>query len=599
MNFITGHIYKPDRLLYFIEPTDLEMENFYKGMVPDSLMAYNGAFGTYDCPGLFIIKTDNGPVNLLGIEFRPDDDRIDYPKNLKSMMLPHSFMITGLDSDDTTFNSTSLLEGVEFIKTILKDHRYYGGITVKKESEIIQFFTLNNSNRILIPGTSSTKEQFFYTHEPDSENEKILTKFAFTDSITGHYNWNYIWPIIAGYGFMGIQDFIFAHFDVKDFNALNIVYGHSVANKVLRTITAKLKTLDWVYYTARCDNDNFVMMIKDMPEEELREKLEKFFQEISRLDVDEHYHIYYRCGVVPMRNTLLLGDVVADSGKHVQRMGNKSYKTEIIFYTDDMQDELRWSSKIKAYLDSAIEKDEFLVYLQPKYNINSEKIHGAEALIRWKYHGRELLNPGKFIPVFENAGLISKLDDIVLQKVCESFIKWKKEGIPLHPVSINLSRKRMGNPDLVNKLIQIVDSYGVDHSLIDFELTESAAYANQNYMISVIKELKENGFKISMDDFGTGYSTLSLLTTMPMDTIKIDKSFVDEIGSPNETERDTTLLKNIIRMAKELRFTCLTEGAETKQQIEKLREFGCEIVQGYYYSKPLPIEEYEKLLKKQ
>ena len=335
------------------------------------------------------------------------------------------------------------------------------------------------------------------------------------------------------------------------------------------------------------------MMIKDMPEEETREKLLKFFDEISVLEEDKNYRIYYRCGVVPMRNTLLLGDRVADAGKQVQRLGNKLYETEVLFYTDSMHDTLDWSTKTRYYLDTAIKQDEFLVYLQPKYDINKEKLHGAEALIRWKYHGRELLSPARFIPIFETGGLISKLDDIVLKKVCENLKRLRGQGKPLYPISVNLSRKSMGDPDLVEHLTGIVDEYGVEHELIDFELTESAAYDNQDYMISVLKALKDKGFRISIDDFGTGYSSLSLLTEMPIDTIKIDKSFVDRI---EHSESSQAVIKHIIAMIKDLRFTCLAEGAETKEQVDLLREFGCEIVQGYYYSKPLTVEDYEKKL---
>lgn len=297
-----------------------------------------------------------------------------------------------------------------------------------------------------------------------------------------------------------------------------------------------------------------------------------------------------------MRISLMLGNRVADAGKQVQRMGEKLYETEILFYTDKMQEEQDWAVRIKAYLDTAIAKDEFLVYYQPKYDISNEKLHGAEALIRWKYHGAELLSPGRFVPILEVGGLISKLDDIVLHKVCANMKQWKEEGKALYPVSVNLSRKRLGKPDLVGHLTDIVDAYDVPHELIDFEVTESAAYDDEGIMIKIINGLKEKGFKISMDDFGTGYSSLALLTIIPMDTIKIDKSFVDGIGLENKDIKSCTLINHIISMTRDLNFTCLAEGAEKKEQVDLLREFGCEIVQGYYYSKPVPKEEYEKLL---
>ena len=206
--------------------------------------------------------------------------------------------------------------------------------------------------------------------------------------------------------------------------------------------------------------------------------------------------------------------------------------------------------------------------------------------------------PYRFIPFFEKDGSIAKIDDIVLKKVCQALAKWKSEGKTLYPVSVNLSRSRMYDERLIDNLVSIVDHYGVDHDLIDFELTESATYDNMEHMINVLNELRRRGFKISMDDFGTGYSSLSLLTQMPIDTLKIDKSFVDKVETAAEREEDIIVLRHIITLAKELGFVCLAEGAESKNQVDRLRTLGCEIIQGYYYSKPIPIAEYdEKYLK--
>ena len=154
----------------------------------------------------------------------------------------------------------------------------------------------------------------------------------------------------------------------------------------------------------------------------------------------------------------------------------------------------------------------------------------------------------------------------------------------------------MYDPGIILRLTEIVDHYGVDHGLIDFELTESATYDDTEHMLTVLRGLREKGFKISMDDFGTGYSSLALLTEMPLDTLKIDKSFVDKIGTDNDRSQDIVVIRHIVTLAKELDFVCLAEGAETKSQVDKLRSLGCEVIQGYYYSKPVPIEEYEKKL---
>jgi EAL domain-containing protein (putative c-di-GMP-specific phosphodiesterase class I) len=164
----------------------------------------------------------------------------------------------------------------------------------------------------------------------------------------------------------------------------------------------------------------------------------------------------------------------------------------------------------------------------------------------------------------------------------------------LYPVSVNLSRKRLYDPDIIEHLTGIVDRYGVSHELIDFELTESAAYDDKEHMIRVLESLREQGFKISMDDFGTGYSSLSLLTEMPLGTLKIDKSFVDKLGTGNDREQDLIVIRHIITLARELGFKCLAEGAERKEQVDVLRALGCNVIQGYYYSKPVPVEEFER-----
>ena len=421
-----------------------------------------------------------------------------------------------------------------------------------------------------------------------------LYKAAFTDSITGNYNWNHLEAYLEAPADKGINDYAFAHFDVKEFRVINEGYGHIAANKVLKNIVQAMKESDFIIASGRCHNDNFAVILKDMPEEELVQKLKDFFEKLSVLEEDPNYKIYYKCGLVPMQRAMLSGNRVADFAKMAQGLATNQKKTEIVIYTDKMHDDLSWGNYIKAYVETAVEQDEFVVYLQPKFDINKETIKGAEALIRWNYKGKEFLPPYRFIPFFEKDGSIAKIDDIVLDKVCAALAKWKKEGKALYPISVNLSRSRLDDEKLIDKLVSIVDHYRVDHKLIDFELTESATYDNMEHLIGVLEELRNRGFKISMDDFGTGYSSLSLLTRMPIDTLKIDKSFVDNVATESEHKEDIIVLRHIITLAKELGFVCLAEGAESKNQVDRLRELGCEIIQGYYYSKPIPISEYDE-----
>ena len=588
-----NQLYKPERILYYVTPTEEEIAAFYKGILPESLKAYDASFGTYDSPGLFYVRNYEKPV--IGIEFRKNDPDITYPEGLQKLELEKNYFYS-IELDEEFQISKGLIQGI--FDTISKDddaHRNYSDFEISDNPSLIGIFTDYKKIRILYEGIlTKDTAQFVINKNPENLDRSKLYDLAFHDSITGHFNWNHIVAYLEMPEDKGIKDYAFVHFDIKEFRVINEVYGHIAANRVLCNVVDAMNSADFVYVSARCHNDNFAMMIKDMNEEETIEKLTKFFDGLSHLVEVPNYKIFYRCGFVPMQKAMLLGNRVADAGKLAQSLGQNHNKTEIITYTDKMHNDISWGNFIKAYVETAIENDEFVVYLQPKFDIHKEVIKGAEALIRWNYKNKEFLSPGRFIPFFEKDGSIGKIDDIVLEKVCQALARWKKEGKPLYPVSINLSRNRMYDRDLISHLSSIVDKYGVDHSIIDFELTESAGYDNTDHMISVLQGLRQAGYKISMDDFGTGYSSFSLLTKMPLNTLKIDKSFVDNIASENEREEDIIVVNHIITLAKELGFTCLAEGAESKPQVDRLRELGCEVIQGYSYSKPIPLDDYEK-----
>ncbi|MBR5645679.1 MAG: EAL domain-containing protein [Treponema sp.] len=588
-----NQLFKPDRILYYIDASPQNIQAYYKGVIPQELSDYSNAFGTYDAPGVFFIKGLEREV--IGIEFRSDDPRVEYPSNLKSIALEQSFFYSVEIDDDVEINFDFIKKLFEDIATEDNAHRPYSDLRIKEDAKVTSIFHGYKKIRLLYEWQLySDRAAYVMCDDYSKFDKKELYKSAFTDFITGDYNWNHLSAYLEVPMNSGIKDYAFAHFDVKEFRVINEVYGHIAANKVLSKIVRAMEKADFVYASARCHNDNFAMIIKDMPEKEMIQKLEVFFEKLSVLDEDPFYKIYYKCGVVPMQRAMLFGNRVADSAKMAQALCTNKQGTQIVVYTDKMHDDLSWGNYIKAYVETAIEQDEFVVYLQPKFDIKNEKIKGAEALIRWNYKNKEFLPPYRFIPFFEKDGVIGQIDDIVLKKICAALAEWKKQGKPLYPISVNLSRSRLYDENLIDKLVGIVDSFGIEHEYIDFELTESATYDDMEYMISLLEELRKKGFKISMDDFGTGYSSLSLLTRMPIDTLKIDKSFVDKVATDKEKTEDIIVIRHIITLAKELGFVCLAEGAESKNQVERLRELGCEIIQGYYYSKPIPVSEYEE-----
>lgn len=588
-----NQLYKPRRVLYYIEANNDEINDFYKGIIPELLKKSINTFGTYDNAGVFFVKELNKEV--IGIEFRINDKKIKYPQELKSIELEEAFFYC-VEIDNDIQISKDFIE--KLFKKIAKDDdakRIYTNLSLKTSPELIGVFEGYKKHRILYQAhIDIDNAKYVINKDIEHFDKKDLFNMAFYDTITGHNNWNCLVSYLEMPMDYGIHDYAFVHFDIKEFRVINEVYGHIAANKVLSNVVDAMNKADFVYASARCHNDNFAMMIKDMPEEETISCLKNFFEKLSHLEEDKNYKIFYRCGFVPMQKSMLLGNRVADAGKLAQALGRNHNKTEITVYNDKMHDDISWGNYIKAYVETAIKNDEFLVYLQPKIDIRQEKIKGAEALIRWNYKNKEFLSPSRFIPFFEKDGSIGRIDDIVLEKVCAALARWKKEGKALYPISVNLSRNRLYDKDLIKHLTQVVDSYGLEHHLIDFELTESAGYDNTNHMIRILQELRQADFKISMDDFGTGYSSLSLLTQMPINTLKIDKSFVDKVSTEQEKKEDIIVIEHIISLAKELGFVCLAEGAENKKQVDRLRSLGCEVIQGYYYSKPISIDDYEK-----
>ena len=588
-------VHRPERRLYYLSKTELENEQcVINGGCPDSLEEYQNVFGTYGEVGIFYLppelKKKTGSEWVVGIEFRDGDDTLCLPKDIPYVILPACDVIIEDIAYRNQLNEAFLEEIIAYASSVENErssqYRYV-------DNGLVCAFSGVGKLRILYEIELLQKAGRFPC--PTGGNEKKLYDMAYREAITGYYSWMWMWESLYTYYLEGVKDYSFVHFDIKDFKMINELYNHHIANDVLTKVTENIEAnRDWIYYGSRCHNDNFALMIKAMPEEETKEHLFKFFSEIDTLPKDPSYNIYYRCGVVGMRTAMNAGDIVADCAKLAQSMGNAINQTEIHFYTQEMQDDVLWGKQLKAYLDTALQEEEFLVYLQPKMDIHSETICGAEALVRWDYKHNGLMSPVRFIPYFEADDSIIKVDNFVLRSVCAKIKEWEKNGYTLYPISVNLSRKHMEQAEPVEHLVEIVDEYGVDHSLIEFELTESVAYDNQEYLISIMHELKQRGFLISMDDFGTGYSSFSLLKEMPLDTLKIDKSFVDLLLKDEDIEKIQIILRHILMMAKELGIHSIAEGAEELEQIVALRELGCEKIQGYYYSKPLPIESFEE-----
>ena len=243
-------------------------------------------------------------------------------------------------------------------------------------------------------------------------------------------------------------------------------------------------------------------------------------------------------------------------------------------------------------MPSALARHEFECYLQPKDGLRSRNIEGAEALIRWNSKDFGFISPGDFIPIAEKNGFVVELDFFILEEVCRTMRRWIDDGKKPVVISVNQSRLHLNYDDYIWRLREIVDKYDIPYEYIELELTESVFAENAEKLLKVMHKLHEIGFKLSLDDFGSGYSSLNMLKDMPVDVVKIDKEFFSDTMN---SQKGRAVITTVVDLAKNLDMDVISEGVETREQVEFLTEIHCAMVQGYYFAKPLPISEFEKL----
>jgi EAL domain-containing protein (putative c-di-GMP-specific phosphodiesterase class I) len=268
------------------------------------------------------------------------------------------------------------------------------------------------------------------------------------------------------------------------------------------------------------------------------------------------------------------------------------YKSSYSVYNKNMLVKLIEIKKIEDEMYDALTLKKFKVYFQPKYSLPDSRISGAEALVRWNHPKLGLISPDKFIQVFEDNGFITDLDKFVYEQVCISLRSWLDNGYKVLPVSVNVSRVHFMNERFASEYINIKDKYKIPDGLIEIEITESVIMENPDNAFLLLNEFRENGFKISIDDFGSGYSNLCLLRKIPIDTLKLDKMLLSNIEDYNSQ----VIVNNVVDLAKNLRLNVVSEGVETKTQVDFLKNIGCNMVQGYIFARPMPMNEYEKLI---
>lgn len=263
----------------------------------------------------------------------------------------------------------------------------------------------------------------------------------------------------------------------------------------------------------------------------------------------------------------------------------------IEWFNEKMREEKLWEVKVEEDKEVALAEHQYVMYLQPKYSAKEEKLSAAEALVRWNHPMEGLISPGRFIPIFEKDGFILKLDDYMIEELAKTQAKWIAQGKSPVPISVNVSRAHFTDTNLAEHIAEIVDRYGVPHDCIELEVTESAFFDDKSQLTEIVKKMKALGFAVSMDDFGSGFSSLNSLKELPLDVVKLDAEF---FRGEDELNRGNIVVEETISLAKKLDMRIVAEGIETRDQVDFLADKECDLIQGFYFAKPMPVDEFEK-----
>lgn len=417
-------------------------------------------------------------------------------------------------------------------------------------------------------------------------------KLAYIDTLTGLGNKNYFKE--QGEKFLKEHKnpkYMFI-LDIDKFKSFNQKYGHETGDKLLKEIGKKLlEILGEDCIICRESNDIFAILMET--KKPIRKVAEDLCSKLEKVEIDNvEYIIVISLGIYKIKNNGDRIQKIIDKALIAHSIIKGNYHTKYNIYDENDEKQLSKEHEIEENMEKAIDEEEFLIYYQPKIDLEKNKMTSAEALVRWEKDGK-IIPPDEFIPVFEKNQFIIKLDIYIFEKVCKDLAEWKKIYGKIPLVSINVSKEHFIKNNFISEYISIAKKYKLSPEEIELEITESATVDKNIDIIKIVENIKKAGFIVSIDDFGTGYSSLNLLQDLPIDTIKIDKTFIDKIDFK---ENANNLVDYIILIAKKRGLKTVAEGVESIEQIEYLKKMKCNLIQGYYYSKPLKKKEFEEYM---
>ena len=387
------------------------------------------------------------------------------------------------------------------------------------------------------------------------------------------------------------KNFDLLRINIERFKVLNDLFGESTGDKLLRYIGKFLKEINLpLCVSGRLYADNFVVCY-EAGKGDSRRMINTLQMVADSFAINNRTILSF--GLYRIDDKTLPVSVMCDRANMALWKAKGNFKNPYCEYDEKMRQQVLKEQKIINAMEMAIQNKEFTLYIQPKYDIEKGIIIGAEALVRWISQKNGFISPGDFIPVFENNGFVYEVDKFIWEESCRYLRKWLDEGREVHPISVNVSRIDLYDPKLVQHLVDLREKYQLPSQYLELEITESAYTEDPEQIITITRQLREAGFVILMDDFGTGYSSLNMLKDIQIDVLKLDMGF---LKSSDYSAKGGNILTAILKMAESLKMQTIAEGVETKEQVEFLKSIGCKYVQGFYYSKPLPVDEFEKLI---
>lgn len=385
------------------------------------------------------------------------------------------------------------------------------------------------------------------------------------------------------------HEIAFIQFDVERFKLINDAYGEKAGDMLLKYLKDSLTVMcsDEQPF-ARLTADVFMVVIPFDEESEIIDFIHNLEKNIGKSYEGIEFRLVF--GVCIVEDRTVQTRTHGDNATLARQSVKGNALNNIGFYNGKLKNDLYHQHYIEDNMKSAMLNNEFVMFLQPKYSISTGRIIGAEALARWQHPYKGLIPPIQFIPVFEKNGFILNLDQLIWEQACQTIRSWIDNGIEPVPISVNISREYLNTFDVVKKFNELVKKYDIPIHFLEAEITESCDAENTS---DVVRKMKDCGFTMLMDDFGSGFSSLNMLKTTSFDVLKIDRVFLSEFM---ESERGRKIIAHTISMSRDIGLDIIAEGVETSAQAQFLQTCGCDVAQGFYYSKPIPVEDFNRQL---